>query len=280
MLENFKPKIWAATILRDLHPSLIAKQICTKEYTGEISQKGDAVYFDGLAAPTINPYTDADISYEDLQDSRITLLVDQGDYFAFQVGDIDKIQAELDQQGSQAQEAAFGLAQAADTYVMGLVSGMAASTTATVTSANVLSVTSELARYLKQANVPDRSMWIAVPPWLEQKLRLAGVKFQIKNGAGGAKGGISWTDELGFDMYVTNQVKAGSGSTSAVPVSEIMAGAYNAIVYADQLTDTETLRLENRFKTAVRGLHTYGAKIVRPKQLVRATLTFGAETTI
>lgn len=278
-LENFKPKVMAATILRDLHPNLISKQICTKEHTGEISQKGDAVYFDGLGAPTISSYTDADITYEDLQDSRITLLVDQGDYFAFQVGDIDKLQAELDQQGSQAQEAAFGLAQAADTYVMNLVSQLTASVTATVTAANVTSTLSEIARYLEQANVPNKSMWIAVPPWVKQKLLVAGIKFGYKNGING-KDGLAWTDELGFDMYVTNQVKAGSGSTAAVPVSEIMAGAYNSIVFADQLTETESLRLEKRFKTAVRGLHTYGAKIVRPKQLVRATLTFGAETTI
>jgi hypothetical protein len=278
MLENFKPKIWAATILRDLHPNLVAKQICTKEYTGEIKQKGDTVYFDGLAAPTITAYTDADITYEDLQDARVSLVVDQGDYFAFQVSDIDKVQAELDQQGSQAQEASFGLAQAADTYIMGLVSTLSASVTATVTSANVLGVISEISRYLKQANVNGRG-WIALPPWLTLKLKLAGIQFQYKNGANG-KNGLSWTQELDMDVYETNQVKAGAGSTAAVPVSEVMAGSYNAIVYADQLTETETLRLEKRFKTAVRGLHVYGAKIVRPKQIVRATLTFGAETTI
>lgn len=278
-LENFKPKLWAATILRDLHPNLIAKQICTKEHTGEISQMGDTVYFNGLAAPTINTYSDADITYEDLVDGRIALKIDQGNYFAFQIGDIDKVQAELDQKGSQAQEASFGLAKGADTYVMGLVTNLTASVTATVTTANVFSTLSEIARYLEQADVDPKNMWISLPPWMKQKLITAGIKFGYKNGANG-KNGVAWTDELGFDLYVTNQVKAGSGSTAAVPVSDVMAGSYNAIVYADQLTDTETLRLEKRFKTAVRGLHTYGAKIVRPKQLVRATLTFAAESAV
>ena len=101
---NFSPKVWAATVMRTLEANLVAKKICSTDFTGKISKMGDAVYFNGLADPTIAAYTGATISYEGLQDSRITLLIDQANYFAFKVGDIEKAQAELDIKGSQAQE--------------------------------------------------------------------------------------------------------------------------------------------------------------------------------
>lgn len=275
---NFVPKIWAATIMRELHNNLVAKKICTAEYTGEIKKKGDTVYFNGLAKPTIGSYTGATIAYEALQDSRAALPVDQADYFAFKIGDIEKIQSEMDLKGSQAQEAAFGLQQAADSYIMGLYSQLTAGVTATITSANVLSSIGTLKQLLAEANVPENSMWMCIPPWLQIKLELAGIKFQINNGLESGKGGIKFSDELGFDLYVTNQVK--NTGTVATPISQVMAGSYNAIAYADQMTETEEIRLIDTFDTAARGLHVYGGKIIKPKEIALGVFTLGAETTI
>ena len=91
--KNFNKKVWAATILRSVESKLVAKKICNTDYTGEIKKGGDAVYFNGLADPTIFKYTGADITYEGLEDSRVTLLVDQQDAFAFKVADIEQAQA-------------------------------------------------------------------------------------------------------------------------------------------------------------------------------------------
>lgn len=276
--SNFVPKLWAATILRTLEDNLVAKKICNTDYTGEIKNKGDAVYFNGLADPTISTYTGSTISYEGLQDARVTLVVDKADMFAFKVGDIEKIQAELDVKGSQAQRAAYGLKKACDTNIMG-VYGQAGKTVtaATITSANVLSVIGTFKQLLDESNVPESEMWLVVPPWLKLKLTLAGIKFQIANGINGT-GSMAWTNELGFDMYVTNQV-ANTG-TVATPVSQIMAGSKNAIAFADQITETEDLRLIDTFDTAIRGLHTYGFKVIKPLELVTGSLTYGAETAI
>ena len=59
-----------------------------------------------------------------------------------------------------------------------------------------------------------------------------------------------------------------------------MAGSKNAIAFADQITETEDIRLIDTFDTAVRGLHVYGAKVIKPLELATGSLTFGAETTI
>lgn len=275
---NFAPKIWAATILRTLESKLVAKKICNTEYTGEIKKQGDAVYFNGLADPTIFSYTGADISYEALDDSRVTLLVDQADAFAFKVADIEAAQASMDMKGSQAQRAAYKLSQACDTYIMGKYTEAGETVTAaTITSANIISFLGAFKQKLAEADVDASDMWMVLPPWMQLKLELAGIAFSINEGVKGT-GGMAWTDKLGFDIYITNQVV--NTGTAALPVSQIMAGSGMAIAFADQINETETLRAINTFDDLVRGLHNYGGKVIKPAELVSGEATYAAETTI
>jgi hypothetical protein len=121
----------------------------------------------------------------------------------------------------------------------------------------------------------ENDMWLVIPPWVQLVLELAGIKFSINEGING-KGGMSWSKTLGFDTFVTNQVV----ETAGTPVSEIMAGSYNAIGYAQGLMKTEALRAETAFATHIRGRLVYGCKVLKPKELARATLTYTAETAI
>lgn len=273
----FVPQIWSTKIQRVNHANLVAKKICNREPEGEIKKHGDTVYFNGLAKPTISTYSGS-INYEDLNDAGVVMVIDQQDYFAFKVTDIQKAQADVDLKGSQATEAAYGLQQKADTFVMGkYIDATRQIIDASFDSATALSTIGTLKQYLAEVDIMENDMWATIPPWVQLKLELAGIKFQINNGISG-EGGMAWAKVLGIDIYVTNQV-VNTGSVVA-PVSECMGGSYNAIVYADQIVETEDIRLEGSFATAVRGLHVYGGKTVRPDHLVRMTLTFAAETTI
>jgi hypothetical protein len=276
-IANFIPQIWSTKILRTLEDNLVGKRICTLEAEGEIKKFGDTVFFNGLADPTINSYTGASINYEALVDSQIALQVNQQDYFAFKIGDIDKAQANVDLKGSQADRAAYKLQQSADSYILGLHGQASLTSAATITSVTTFSVIGEIQNSLAQNNVSDSDMWMVIPPWVRLKLELAGVKFQINNGVNGT-GGMAWTDALGFDIYVTNQV-VNTGTVQA-PVSKVMAGSYNSIAFASQIMETENIRLIDTFDNAVRGLHVYGAKVIQPNLLHTATLTYAAETVI
>ena len=275
-ISNFIPQIWSTKIIRTLEDNLVGKRICTLEAEGEIKKSGDTVFFNGLADPTISAYSGS-VSYEALQDAGVVMLIDQKDYFAFKVSDIEKAQANVDVKGSQADRSAYKLQQAADSYILGLHGQAALTSSATVTSANIFSSIGEVQNSLAQANVSDKDMWMIITPWVRLKLELAGVKFQINNGINGT-GGMAWTDALGFDIYVTNQVV--NTGTVASPVSKVLAGAYNSIGFASQIMETEAVRLESSFDTGVRGLHVYGAKVIQPNLLHTATLTYAAETTI
>jgi hypothetical protein len=276
-ISNFIPQIWSTKILRTLEDNLVGKRICTLDAEGEIKKFGDTVIFNGLADPTISSYSGSSISYEALQDASVVLQINQQDYFAFKVGDIEKAQANVDVKGSQADRAAYKLQQTADSYILGLYGQAGLTSSGTITSANIFSKVGEVQQSLAQNNVSDSDMWMVIPPWIRLKLELAGVKFQVNNGTNGT-GGMAWTDSLGFDIYVTNQV-ANTG-TIATPVSKVLAGSYNSIAFASQIMETEAIRLESTFDTGVRGLHVYGAKVIQPNLLHTATFTYSAETTI
>lgn len=273
---NFIPTLWSTKILRVLEDNLIAKKICSREHEGEIKKAGDTVKFQGLSDPTINTYAGS-VSYETLKDAGLLMQIDQQKYFAFKVDDVDKAQTNIDEKGSQASRAAYKLRETADSFILGKYTDANLSVSGTITSANILSKVGEAQQKLAEANVSESDMFMIIPPWMRLKLQLAGIKFNINEGLNGT-GGMAWTKELGFDVYVTNQV-VNLGST-ATPQSQCLAGAYNSIVYADQVIETEMIRLESQFANAVRGLHVYGGKTIRPDLLCKFDATFGAETTI
>jgi hypothetical protein len=279
--KYFVPQIWTSKIMRTLEDNLVARKICNTSYEGELKKAGDTVHFNGLGEPTVNTYAGT-VSYETLNDTRISLLIDQQKYFAFKVGDIEKAQANVDMKGSQAERAAYQLKKVADSFVLGKYADALAANkiegdagaAIEITTANVLSNVSKLAQKLLEQNVDQKDISLVIPPWLKLKLELAGIKFQINNGINGT-GGMAWTDQLGFNTYVTNNLV---GTNAAG--HRIIACSPNAIVYADQIVDTEDLRLESSFDSAVRGLHVYGAKVIKPEELAYAFFKEGAETTI
>lgn len=281
-VKNFKPAFWAAVVMRTLEDSLVAKKICTQEYLGEVKKAGDRVYFAGLADPTIGDYTGAAISYESLNDSQLALIVDKQKYYGFLVDDIDAAQANVDLKNSQIKRAAYGLQRTVDEYILGSAAfskdALAGTVTdATCDTATIISDFGTLWQHLAEQNVPDGQMWAVIPPWVKLKLELAGIKFSINEGINGT-GGMAWTKELGFDIFVSNNVY--NSGTAVAPVSTIMAGSYNAIGFADQVSVTEAFRHPDHFSDACRGLYTYGAKVLKPKELAKAVLTYKAETSI
>jgi hypothetical protein len=139
-----------------------------------------------------------------------------------------------------------------------------------VTPENVLAVVTAMKQKLEEAGVPDGRTWIVVPPFIKSKLLLAGIKFQINNGVNGT-GAVGFTDELGCDVFVSNQLATKDGKTM------MLAGSYSAIAYAEQVLETQVIdRMEGSFDKAVRGRLVFGAKVIKPEELVCCPVTDGA----
>ncbi len=266
---NSIEKIISAEILRTNEDNLLANTVCNTAFVGDIKNRGDSVTFIGLNDPTVYDY-EGNIVYEDIDDSSLTLLIDQDKAFSFKVKDIEALRSSIGLEDSQTKRASYLLKNEVDTYVFSLYDEAGATLDSVdATPDNVLATIASMKQKLEESNVPDGRTWIVVPPFIKTKLMLAGIKFQINNGVNGT-GAVAFTDELGCDIFVSNQLAVNDGKTM------MLAGSYSAIAYAEQVLETQVLdRLENSFDKAVRGRLVFGAKVIKPAELVCCPVTDG-----
>lgn len=268
-ITNFIPEIWSSMLLSSLKKSTVFAQpgIVNRNYEGNIAQAGDTVKITSISRPTIGNYTanSTTITPETLTDAQRTLLIDQSKYFAFEVDDIDAAQAAGGVLEEGLVEAGYGLRDVADQLIAGFYSGVASANaigTKSVTSAALANqYLTELMVKLDEANVPEEGRWVILPPWYVGLLVQGKFAEADSGGAIGAEGLRTGQVKTayGFSVFKSNNVVNTTGDDYAV-----MAGYSGAITYAEQIAKVEAYRPENSFSDAVKGLHLYGAKLIRP----------------
>jgi N4-gp56 family major capsid protein len=261
------PSIWSARILAKLEKSLVFAQsgVVNRDYEGDIRADGDRVHIHSFNDLTVSSYTknSTTISYEQLTDTRVTLLIDQSKYFAFKVDDIDTAQMRPKIIDAASDRAAYQLAEDADSYVASLYSGASTSSpdntieTTQFTSTNVYGKFVDLAVLMDQVNLPSEGRFVVVPPWVKGLLLQNSTFVTASKPDAVLNGQIG--EIAGLRILVSNNVK--TTGTSPV-VSHMMAGHPSALAYAEQIVNLEGLRLEGSFADAVRGLHLYGARVL------------------
>jgi N4-gp56 family major capsid protein len=261
------PQIWSARILAKLEKALIFAQpgVVNRDYEGDIRADGDRVHIHSFNDLTIGTYTknSTTISYEQLTDTRVTLLIDQARYFSFKIDDVDAAQMRPELIDAASDRAAYQLAEDADSYVASLYSGASTSNpdntieTSQFTATNVYQKLVDLSVLMDQVNLPSEGRFVVVPPWVK------GLLLQNSTFVTASKPDAVLNGEIGeitgLRILVSNNVK--TTGTSPV-VSHMLAGHPSALAYAEQIVNLEGLRLEGSFADAVRGLHLYGAKVL------------------
>lgn len=285
-IRDAVPIIFAAKVLKVIDDKLVFGKIATKEYEGEIENVGDRVVIRGLGEVTIRKYDPKaakaagknPVQYETPQDSAIFLDVDQAYYYGISEGDIKKKQSDLDHMTNYAQKAGYGLDKKVDAYIASLYNMGALGATpyvkdTSVDSASVTSALGELWDALELVNI-DRK-YIVLPSWVVLRLLYAGIvnaddlKGELKNGFIGRV--------LNFEMYQSNRCY---NINSEKWHHAIMAGSYDSIAFVQQILETEALRLQGDFASATRGLHVWGSRVIKPKELYWADLQGVVETQI
>ena len=298
---NFKPEAWSRVILTAEKKALVfgGPGIVNDDYEGEISGPGTTVHITQFGDPEVSDYApNESIAYQDLDDAGQELLIDQRKYFAFTIDDVDKRQAAGDMQAYLEDRAAYKLADTADQFIAGLYTNCAQANILTTVSGDTtyssLSIGHEVAPevyggssshpadfYLQvvlplkvkldEAYVPKKGRYLVVPPWAEALLEQTQSFVSVATPAQqevfqeGLIGRVS-----GFDVYTSNNsVQFDTASNGWV----VQAGHPMAITFAEQIVQTEALRLQTTFADAVRGLHVYGGRLVRPDHIAIAGVT-------
>ncbi len=280
MIDNFIPKVFAAGVLSALQTSLVYgnPEIINNKYEGEITGGGDTVKIRTIGDVTIGDY-DRNTNMaapETLSDAALELKIDQEKFFNFQEDDLDSLQADADLSAEAEERVAHNLRKTMDSFIASLhtdidtgnfVGTDASPKTDLGTAGQAYKYLTDLGVLLDESETPEEDRFVVVPAWFHQQLELD-TRFTgfgtLENRATLANGKIGMA--AGFTIYKSNQVPYVTTTTKF----KIIGGHKMAWSKAEQLLKTEKYRLEARFADGCKGLHVYGAKVIRPSNLAVA----------
>ena len=274
--ENFKAKIWSKAIDRDLERAFVFADGTNQQYSGEIKGLGDTVRILGVGKPTVTEHdlSSGDItlsSPEKVSDTSVSLVVDKAAYFNYAVGDIDKAQGAGKVMAVLNEEASEEVANCIDKHIANLVHpdydkvGCYNYTKTQISNSNVMS-TLDACQALLYANdvSPATEVEMILPPWLYMLFRQAYQNKDTDNSQYLTNGKVAKYGNMTIKM--SNNVAIKNDGTRDVYYVQIRTK--RAIALAMSEAHTEPYRPETKFEDAVKGFKLYGAKVVRPKELV------------
>lgn len=285
--DKFIPTIWSARILAALEKQLVYNKFFNRDYEGEIRDAGDTVKIGLVGAPTVKTYTkgtDIDAP-DDVAVTDATLTIDQADYFNIKVNDVDAAQSKINLLESASSQTGYAFGDVTDKYLAKLLVTGTGGTIGTkdepksITNAkpeDAYNLLVDLKVALDRQNCPTAGRVCVVPPEFEgfmlKDSRFVAVATNDSNAR--LTDGTVYKS-AGFEIHVSNNAPlddtGGSGSTT---VYDVIAGCDQSGTYADQILNTEAYRQEKSFSDAVKGLHVYGAKVLRSACVYNAKVSF------
>ena len=265
-VTNFIQTIWSKKIQEDLELKTKLVQNCLRDYEGDAKYAG-SVKILGVGEPTIGAYDGSqDISIEEMTDRGQTLNIDQANYFAFYVDDINKAQSVPGLPERYQAKAVHGLAVARDTYVANLIKGV--TTAANVTTAagrtaeNIKAAIDSAIVALRERNFDEEGV-IEITPDVYNIFKNELITLSTNNPEYIKKGIVGVYD--GFDVIMSNNMAKDTTGTTKYSYCDIRGK--KAIAFVGQINEVEALRAEKRFKDIVRGLDTFGSKVIDPARI-------------
>lgn len=276
--ENFKAKIWSKAIDRDLERVFVFADGTNQQYSGEIKGLGDTVRIKGVGKPTVTEHdlSQGDITLstpEKVADTSVSLVVDKAAYFNYAVGDIDKEQGAGNVMAVLNTESSEEVANKIDLHIANLVHpdyntiGVQAysSNNTVLTNQNVLATFDAVQQKLYENDVnPSTEIEMIVPPWVYMLFRQAYQNKDTDNSEYLKNGKVARYGNMVIKMSNNVAHKTVSNKEHYY----IQVRTKRAIAVAMSEAHTEAYRPEASFADAVKGFKLYGAKIVRPKELV------------
>ena len=274
--QNFKAKIWAKAIDTELKRAFVFADGTNQSYSGQIKGLGDTVRILGVGKPTVTEHDliQGDITLsapEKVSDTSVSLVVDKAAYFNYGVGDIDKAQGAGNVLSVLNTEASEEVANAIDKHISNLVNpdsgtvGLQMFTKTQITNANVMATLDACQAMLYANDVsPATEVEMILPPWLYMAFRQAYQNKDTDNSEYLTNGKVARYGNMTVKM--SNNVTIKNDGTRDVYYVQIRTK--RAIAVAMSEAHTEPYRPESKFEDAVKGFKLYGAKIVRPKELV------------
>ena len=277
---NWAPAIYSQKVLKFFRTASVVEDITNTDYAGEIENFGDTVKIIKEPTITVSSYTRGSVlSPQDLQDDQLTLVVDQGNAFAFKVDDIEERQSHVNWESLATSSGAYALKTEFDTNVVAaMVSGAGTTVGSDGSGQDVgfgsgevdpVNILANHARRLNSNDVPEENRWFLAPPQFWEQAGQTSSKLMDSSvtgdGASPLRNGKIHAGKIqGFSCYMTNNFAASSTSN----YYKVLSGHMSAVATASHIAKTEVVRDPDSFADIVRGLHVFGRKVIRSKALL------------
>ncbi|GGP84460.1 phage major capsid protein [Streptosporangium pseudovulgare] len=279
---SFIPEFWSAQLQISMNANaVVSSNLCTnRDYDGD-ARSGSKVWINSLVDPTVSEYVGAPITTNRLQTNATELPIDQGDYFSFTLKDVERFQMIGELAATATAQAGQKLIEASDLFVGSQMlanagaKDIAISIPAGTNAGDALyeSIVDDIVTVLDENRIPEDGRFLVVTPRVKAMLLKSsrfidasqyGSSEPIRNGVIGRFAGF------------TVQMSTNLPKTSGAYTSDIIAGHPMATTFAEQIEEVESLRDPEDFGSIIRGLHVYGAKVIRPEALATAKVTIAA----
>ena len=309
---TFIPQLWSSKLNAKFYKATLFGEIANTNWEGEIKGMGDKITINNIPDLTINTYTaGTSLTYEAPTPNAITMNIDKGRYFAFQVNDVLAYQAQPKLMDTFTNDASMQMKIAIDSTVLyntftsaaagnwGTTAGVSstsynlgtAAAPVALTSSNVLALLTAFSGIMDEQNIPETDRWVIIDPATRQLLmqsNLAQAQFMGDDSSIVRNGRIGVIDRL--TVYVSNNLPkaaangtvwvSGDGkengiaaTTNAAKRRVLIAGHKSAISFASQMTKMETVRNPNDFGDFCRGLNVFGYTVTKPEGLSYAVVS-------
>lgn len=276
-VTKFIQTIWSKKIQDDLEEKCKLVKDCTREYEGECKY-ANTVKILGVGEPTVDGYTGQDIEIEEMSDKDQLLTIDVQNYFAFMVNDVDKAQSVPGLPEKFQQKAMNKLALKREKFIGALVAGKAQATVDEKASnetykegaTNIIEASGKTQTAIKTALTDaivtlreknfDEGGVIEIDPRTYATFKDSLIELKTNNDELIKRGVVGLFDN--YEVKSTNNVYRDGTHVYCIVRSK------NAIAFAGQINEVEAGRMERRFSDYIRGLDTFGAKIIAQDELV------------
>ena len=192
--------------------------------------------------------------------------------------DMDKKQAAGDPTPETIRRARLGFADKMDQYIAAMYGQAGTSISHTqVVSSNVISTLSSGLTKLRENSVPtSETVYLVASPRIAEKIMLADIVYNTDNSDTLSNGLIGRIKFLNMEVYTSVNIVTSDN------VDYCMMFTKQAISLAEQVPvgSIEKLRSPDTLADIVRGFHLFGAKVLKPKELVTLALKPGNESTV
>lgn len=265
---NFIQTIWSKKIQDDLELKCKLVDNCLRDYEGDCKH-AQSVKILGVGEPTIGAYDGTkDITIEEMSDKGQILTIDQANYFAFYVDDVDQAQSVPGLKEKYQEKAVHGLAIKRDTYVANLIKSATNVTTATALSKEAIKKAIDDAIVsLRERNFDEEGV-IEITPAVYNVFKNELITLSTNNPEYIKKGIVGVYDD--FNVVMSNNMAKDEANVYCCVRGK------KAIAFAGQINEVEALRAEKRFKDIIRGLDTFGAKVIDEARIQVIKVPLGA----